>query len=72
MPQYPPQAMIQVSMDERWIEEQKEKMRQMLESRGIPEGIWEYHIEAPKDWASDDVDEKGVHNGEYSHVSKKY
>ena len=62
-PKYPPQAMVQVRMDKRWIEEQKEKMRQMLESRGTPEGVWEYYIEAPKDWAGDDVDEKGVHNG---------
>ena len=63
MPQYPPQAISQVGMNERWIEEQKEKTRQMLESRGIPQGLWEYYIEVPKDWAGDDVDEMGVHNG---------
>ena len=63
MPQYPPQEMIQVDMDERWIEEQKDTMKQMLVSRGIPESICEYYIEAPKDWEGDDVDEKGVHIG---------
>ena len=35
----------------------------MLEVRGVPPSVWDYYIEAPKDWASDDVDTIGVHNG---------
>ena len=35
----------------------------MLETRGVPSSIWEYYIEAPKDWDVDDIDATGVHNG---------
>ena len=50
-------------MSKEWIKEQKENTRQMLEARGIPRSLWDYYIEAPKDWAGDDVDKIGVHNG---------
>ena len=50
-------------MSKEWIEEQKENTRQMLEARGVPPSLWDYYIEAPKDWAGDDVDNIGVHNG---------
>ena len=61
--QYPPQATGHIHMSKEWIEEQKENTRQMLEVRGVPPSVWDYYIEAPKDWASDDVDNIGVHNG---------
>ena len=61
--QYPPQATSQMDISKGWIKEQKEKTRQMLESRGIPRSLWDYYIEVPKDWAGDDVDEMGIHNG---------
>ena len=61
--QYPPQATGHIHMSKEWIEEQKENTRQMLEVRGVPPSVWDYYIEAPKDWASDDVDTIGVHNG---------
>ena len=63
MLQYPPQATSQIYMSKEWIKEQKENTRQMLESRGIPRGLWDYYIEVPKDWAHDDIDEIGIHNG---------
>ena len=63
MLQYPPQATGQTIMSKGWIKEQKEKTRQMLEARGIPQSLWDYYIEAPKDCAGDDVDKIGVHNG---------
>ena len=61
--QYPPQATGHIHMSKEWIEEQKENTRQMLDVRGVPPSVWDYYIEAPKDWASDDVDTIGVHNG---------
>ena len=61
--QYPHQATGHIQLSKEWIEEQKENTRQMLEVRGIPPSVWDYYIEAPKDWASDDVDTIGVHNG---------
>ena len=45
------------------IEEQKENTKQMLEMRGVPSSVWEYYIEAPKDWDASDIDTIGVHNG---------
>ena len=47
--QYPPQATSQMNMSKEWIKEQKENTRQMLKSRGIPLGLWDYYIEVPKD-----------------------
>ena len=50
-------------MSNEWIEEQKENTKHMLEMRGVPSSVWEYYIEAPKDWDASDIDTIGVHNG---------
>ena len=43
--------------------EKKERMRQQLSKRKIPEDLWNYYLEAPEHWDFEDTTKEGLQRG---------
>ena len=48
---------------EQTMEEKKERMRQQLIRRKIPEDLWNYYLESPEHWNFEDATKEGLQKG---------
>ena len=48
---------------EQTMEERKERMRQQLIRRKIPEDLWDYYLKSPEHWDFGDTTEDGLQKG---------
>ena len=48
---------------EETLEEKRERKKQQLTRRKVPEDLWEYYLESPESWNFDDVTKDGLQKG---------
>ena len=48
---------------EETVEEKRERKKQQLARRKVPEDLWDYYLKGPEHWNFDDVNEEGLQKG---------
>ena len=48
---------------EETLEEKRERKKQQLTRRKVPEDLWEYYLKSPENWNFDDVTKDGLQKG---------